>query len=868
MNSNLNIPEQSLLTVTMKLVKGKEALLDIYKQHDEACSMLFSILDRWRTSDKTNEKKAYAEITEKSDTPQAVKVSYALFDTNTTNKSVKEMKAVQALIKDKVIPLQLYTKDFDFSTSRKGYRRSVIYECLKRYNSWNESNALTQAFIKEKQTEMAEIETKILAVCDKQGIADFIKWYETVSSAASEKESQDSLTSTTKSTLPFIPLRVNQKFLSFWHFQLKNAFAEGKVIYKGRWINKKNERRVYSVPSPESVDLLYKTPSIWPILDCEGLVEYIELYEGFKRWKTTAQLTPPKFLESPTRMELGANLIPIGEVVIDNQRGIMSMNLPRPASKVGEPGDDLKLDWAFGVKGLVQNLKIKYHPEASKYTFEFLHNGKTPIAATVSQFSIKFVPTHSKVDINNLKESDFDVVLYITYKYSVVPPSGLSVQDLNALVWSLRKSYPAVLKRKNQKTIKEKAGEIPAGSVTVNVDLGWNPVATYSVIRTEKTGYTILEQGKMSWTPKHSQLINAYRDVKQLLDATTDYLTFDEKEETIKRDEVFNTALFDRLNSYTDKKTTIGDYIKWIEKMSKVKRSNWHCRDYKWFASEILHDLYNQYKQSQDERKTYNEPESHLHWVMVIEARKSATTAVMNYGYVRSKDHKDTFGYFVEEMERCDNIKDDFCKKISNKLLQIAVKHKAISINVEQFIERRGNRFNDKKENRMFQKWIVGQLKDQIVKDTKKVGVAVIEADERQTSQIYALTGEWLVEDEKDFKIQYTPEGKVIDRDINSTINIYNRVACCHTDLRSLEFVENEKGQFAPACSLSDKAEDKREKGMLTKHYTFYNVVFVKSGNELKANTRIEFKKSLFAGNVIKHKMYVSGNTFDAWSER
>jgi IS605 OrfB family transposase len=835
------IKEQTYKTVTMRLLNAKPEVLELYLQHDIACGALFKQFDQWRTSTNPVEKEVFAALTEISSTQGATKTSYALFDPEAKTGKVNDNAALSSLFKSGAIPLRLPVGVYDFNSPRKGYRRSVVYEVVKRYGSWMECNELVKTFISEKRSEMKIAEEEIQKTCDPQAISNFVEWYEMVTTE--------------------LNANLNGKFLGFWKNNLAPAFAAGQKIYKGNWIDKKERRRYYKVNDPKIVDLLYERPDIWSVLSHPLIGNYIELHEGFKHWKTESTLTPPKFPESLSRIELGDNLIPLGNLSVNNETGIMTMNLPYPDNQNGgDPKKDLVLQWGFGIKGHVQNLKIAHQPASSNYSFDFLHNGKTPIKGIVSQFSMQIVLNNpNKTDITCLKPSDYEVILYITYAKPVLPPSELSIKELNALRIELSTSYNKGKQAKEYEAI-------PTGLVAVSIDLNWNPIAACSVRKKLKVGSKELAYKEYGYTPRWAQYMRAYGDLKILLEQTSD---------CIDNGTLVSEELFAKLNQYATSPTSPEAYHSWIKAHKHIPTCQWHAKEYGWYAADVLHGLYEKYKQAMqerrgtDERPPMNEPESHLHWVQFIEARKSASTAVTNYGHVRKKGHRNA-GYFAEEMKLIENIKDDFCKKIIGKIMDLCVENGAALLLVEQFILRQGSHLNTRMENRMYNKWIVGQLKQSLEKECLAVGIAFVEADERFTSQIDPKTGDWLEEDENNHKVLLNPKtGQSLSRDRIATENIYNRVNSRHTDLRSLEFVVNSEGQYVPTCAFTPRESDKREKGMMLRHYGGFKIAFVKNGkpNTLMLDRSIKVNTSKFKSVGAPIKLYADDNLFLTWSK-
>jgi len=877
MNNNTSLNEKQTLTATMKLANGpeKQRFLQMYRQYALACETTFALVNKWRTSEEKYERLAFEELATNSSTPHMRSVVAAFFKPDTKNAQVLKMKSPKALVKTGVFPLSIFTEEYDFTCP--GYKCSVAYEPLKRINSWIESNKLTQTFYKEKSDRFIELGKLFEEKYSTESLHSFISFYMKVTREMNG--------------------RLNQKFFGFFHFQLRESLVKNIPLYKGRWLDSKQRRRIYVVNDNKIVDLLQTIPVLWKeencILNDENICEYIELYEGLfgfdnegkdgnGRWKKEARLTPPNIFSSPIRLELGFHYVNPKNLSTNKDNKTISFQLSLPRRKDGTETTPLNLVWNYGKghekKCMLENLEFKYNGDKTgNYTFNFLHNGKLPIEAIISQMSVKLVIHNEKMDFNNPKDSDYDFVLYLPYGYEVKTQCGLPVNELKKMGYSLRKSFPQIQKRKNQKNVDpEPFVEIPDGTVFVAADLGINPLVNVSVFKKTRNGYEIIEENTVQTKNqevfnKYKKLIEQFSNVKKLLNQTTDFLTFDvTKEEGLTPESVFDVELFNELNSYLGLDYVPFQYILWLNRHKNVTPHNkWHNKENKWYLSNACFLLYEKYLKFAKDRAMSNDAEDvclSLKWVELMDARKSATSAIKNYGHVRKLGQFTKNGYFVEEMERSDNIKDDFCKKISRQIFDFTIKYKSSFVLVEQFVGRCSDKFNTKKENQQFQTWIVGQLKERIFVDGQKFGVAVIEVDERHTSQIHAETGTWGYRDEKNTGILKTNTAAGdVNCHFNSNKNFFNRAISHHTNLRSLEFVQGKNGVWTASSSLTNKEIDKREKGLLSFHYGYYNICFVEKDGKLVVDKNTEWSHSLFKTIIKKQTMYVMNDEYKEW---
>lgn len=877
MSENTSLDEKMTLTATMKLVDGPEKfrLLQMYRQYHGTCENHFNLVSGWRNGDKIQQK-AYEEFATKSSTPHMRTVEAGFYNSTTTkNAQAIATKSLKGMIGKGTFPIYLPSPDYDFSSCR--YRCSVSYEALKRINSWIESDKSTQAFYKERSDRFILLGKHFEKEYSREALEAFMYFYNEVTRNMNG--------------------RLNQKFFSFFHFQLRPALLEGKPIYKGRWVDGKGRRRVYVMNDNKIVDLLQSLPILWKDEKClmndpnlcgnsdseevESL-GYIDLHEGLNgfdkegkdgkgRWKKNATLTPPNIFNSPVRLEIGFHYVNPKNLNTDNVNKKVSFSLPMPNRKDGEEEQPLNLVWSYGQKHrqcMLEDLEFKYNGDhTGNYTFNFAHNGKLPITASVAQMSIKLIIHNKNMNLDKPNTDDFDFVLYIPYGYEVHPPCGLTIEELNKEAYNLRRAYPSVQNRKNLKNIKgEKASKLPVGTIFIAADIGLNPVVNIAAYKTRKDGLETLEE--ISIESENQKVFREYRDnirafqsVKRLLDQTRDWLTEENPAD------VFEQRTFDEINAYTGLNITTTQYVEWLVAHKDIPRYKWHNKEYQWYPSVALFIMYQKHLKLSKDRMFSDSAEDtclYLKWVEAMEERKSATTAVKNFGHVRVLGHKNKDGYFVEETERMDNIKDDFCKKISRSIFDCALNHKASFVVIEQFINRHSDKCNTKKENKQFQTWIVGQLKKRIFIDGKKFGIAVIEVDERYTSQIDANTKTPGYRDEEDPNILHTINGPT-NCHFNACNNFVDRAISHHTDLRSLEFVQGKNGVWTPSAALTIGAEDKREKGLLSKHYGYYNLCFVEGRGRLVPDKRKEWSRSLFKNIEKKETFFVLDDTYKEW---
>jgi hypothetical protein len=151
---------------------------------------------------------------------------------------------------------------------------------------------------------------------------------------------------------------------------------------------------------------------------------------------------------------------------------------------------------------------------------------------------------------------------------------------------------------------------------------------------------------------------------------------------------------------------------------------------------------------------------------------------------------------------------------------------------VEKLESNRGDKTRPAYENRYYNQWPVGKIKEFVTERLKPLIVAVNEVDERNTSQV--CENQWGYRDGNDFYYIKDGELKKVHADENAANNILDRARSKNTNLYSIYLV-NPVGDYFVSSALWNPKEDtgKYVRGFLTKLYKTSDVVFVKKDGKL-----------------------------------
>lgn len=804
----------------------------------------------------------------------------------------------------KQIPFKYESFIYDFLDGKCGYKYSVIGSVQERMSSFIECDKRTNDEYQDLKKKIVEIEEKLSKKYTPEEISEFKSWIEECANFKNE-------------TNP-IYFDFNYKFVSFFNDIAKPALLNGKVVFEGIWKTKSGKKVLYSCDK-KIIDLLYsKYQALWnkpeSILN-DALItgsqtemdDYIEddekknkktlteLYDSLAKKKEYSSLKKINVINSPVRLKLGNNYVKF-KLKHDSINHTLSFEFGYPKINA-DPKDKSKFNLVTSYKrvrhgqkcylnDLVVEDELTQITEKNKkalpsgsYIFKYKINGKIPRISYLREPSIRLVVYNHKIDLNNPKPNDFDFYIDLCFNTVVENSTGFDAKTINSIRKDLSSAYPD-----NQT---KKASDFNLDSINgpirfMGIDLGLKNPFAFSVYEYSKDGNHKLIECGLPNLNKNPEIRKQYNDfqftcnkIKNIISSTRSFISGNIKKDVIK--DGTTKAIFDFVNNYFSenipgyKRFSQEEYLSWLEAHKSVeivdfkkKENNWIIRDWNFLLRKILIKM-------GEARRGYNEYCSHFDWIKSLESFRKLMTSYYSLG------KNSTFGFgkgitkYKKIYNRIQNLKLDYIKKMSHDIAELAHKHNVVIVVTEKLDSMRGNSFNDKRKNALFNLWPVGQIKDSVEKALSVYGIMRADVDERNTSQVKCETGEWGFRGEgENIDVLHVSEQESVNADINAAKNICLRYLSKHTDYHALSFfkvVEDKKVISNLYVPVSAVKERKRERGFLNKHFGNHEVVFELSNNFLIPSSKnVDFnnKKNLKSKEI----WYSADNTFKKWMSR
>ena len=273
-------------------------------------------------------------------------------------------------------------------------------------------------------------------------------------------------------------------------------------------------------------------------------------------------------------------------------------------------------------------------------------------------------------------------------------------------------------------------------------------------------------------------------------------------------------------------------------------------KEQNWIVNQAVWSLKKQYAQLRVDRYNDSDWRNANYWSDAQHCYIDSQKAFHNFGSyydteaeVRVNGTKK--GFCSTVWDNINNMNDDMLKKLSNEIVAIARKNKVSVVVMEKFNSQLTDSNKSSYENRNSNLWPVGHIKEFLEAKLESLNIALIEVDERNTSQI--AEGQWGYREGDDFYYIKKNKLKKVHADENAANNIVDRAMNRHTDLYSLRMTNVVGNYYVPSAIWNDAGEGAvRIRGFLTKLYKKSDVVFIKKDNVLvKADCTIkQLKKS------------------------
>lgn len=814
--------------------------------------------------------KAYAEGFYSDFTSASMARGYAAFLTQAETKS--QNVNAEALRKAGIMPFSYTGPTYDVLAPQGGYKFAVIGSVHNRLSSWIECDATTTKEWKQLKEDLDKARETIIKTYSEKVLTDLDKWLEEV------KEFNFNLGLTAG------------RFLSFFTSSLSASLKAGSPSEFGTWKTKNGKDVEYSCPK-EVVDVLFKKyRSLWdsdaPILASRDFSTYVELYNQFQRKREFASYTSIDLIESPVRLLLGTNYVGLkrdGGLVADSTTKTITVTMKYPKSLKGDNSKEwLTVPCTYnrvhkGKRGYFENLVIlpeknEKDNETGNYLFTYSINGKRPRHAIVREPSFRLVVRNQKIDIKNPKITDFDIYLVLALNVEVEPAHAFEPKDLLELRAAMSTAYPEAMDFGRQKSItKERKIDPKAPLLVMGVDLGIRNPFSFSIYEYAKNGKHVeLKSGVIAKEnpvaiDQYKKFRNCCFNIKKLIASTRYYLQG--HKETVDESwlRFINEYLAKQIDGYVP--YTTEKYMAWLKKHKDTPINEFKRKENKWIIRDLTFHLRGLLNKMTVERKENNQFSTHFDWISTQEMFIKVMRSYQMVG-VDSTVSKPEGRPYRHMRDRIDNLKKDYMKKLAFLLAELAKENGVAIVVTEKLDGLRGNVYNDRDRNQLFNAWPVGQIKHYFTNALANYGVLHSEADERHSSQTVSDTGFWGYRDEDDFNVLWwvDKKGNVYHThaDENAARNLALRYMSRHTRQNSLRLVKVTENTYVPASAFKAADGGKRERGFLSCHFETSRPVFEKKGEFLVPSNKTfkEISKSVKNKTPEKMPWFFVDNTF------
>lgn len=766
----------------------------------------------------------------------------------------------------------MYKKeDGKFDLTTNGYHYSANAEIHAQLDSHNECNNLCVAEYEKLLKEVKEYREKLNKEFKNKNLESFYEFIE---------------------KLTLMGWRFDHLFCSFFKIRMHPKLQEGETTYRATFKLESGKTKRYSFFREEVADEIAKNKQFWPMLESEDAVKWITSNNLLFRKKQRANYSSTTLIKSQIRLFLGNNGVPFA---LREQDGRMYFSFRMPS--VGNEKGKL-LDVPCSYKK-VYNGKVRKScyfggltiekTDSGNYILKYSVNHKRPQVAELKECFLRLVVrNHSyfeKMVSGNLTEKDgelkssyFDFYIDLPMNVKEDPIHDLSSSDVfgkDGLRAYYSSAYPE---------IKNFGGQIDPGKKTecpvtklhniMGIDLGQRNPFAYCI--KDNTG-NIVAQGHFDGSPNdvYKKYINFGKQatsVSHLIRETRSYLFGD--------NEAISNELYDEVKTFCNITHTYDQYLKYLdtkkflvnkEDPSKNQTYLLRQKEHGWVMRECLWYLNKQYKKLNADRIHEADWRQTLYWIDSLYRLIDAMKSFHNFGSYYDKNLKKKIngtgrGFCRTIQEQINNNNDDMLKKVTNELIPIVRKYKVSVVVVEKLESMLGDKSRHTFENRNYNLWPVGQLKKFLENKLAPFNVALVEVDERNTSQVYQEN--WSYRDADD--LYSIVDGKIhkVHADENAARNIVDRCILRHTNMYSLYMVNPKDNYYVPKCLWDSKEKGgKLIRGFLTKMYKNSDVVFVKEDNVLVKSKLSVKKLKKIVGKAEKklkgHYWYrVNGNSW------
>lgn len=785
-----------------------------------------------------------------------------------------------------LFPFSVKGMEFDILIGQSGYKYAVFGTIHNRLTSYDECDKACNKEYVELQQEVTGISSLLISTYSQEQfdlLFEWLKEVETRFSRSPEKLSQFS---------------INWKFLSFFKEVLQpsllawNSNKSIVVSNKGVWKSKTGTSINYSC-GEYVIESLKSFPELWntktSILLYNRLGEYIELNERFHLKKEHSSFKEVDLHESPVKLFLGNNYVNINDLQHDVANGMLSITIgyPKSSSKDNKK-DKMTLECSYRrtrrgthhyLEGLVvEETKNEKDKLTGNFKLSFKVNGKRDRVALLKEPSIRLVVRNQNMDVENPKLSDFDFYVDLTMNVEPQVSHGIDEKDLWKYRAEFSKAFPEKKNFGNQKTLTKEEVKIPDGIKVMGVDLGLKNPYAFAVYEYNSSGnHTLVDSGITQpcddddYYKQYSEFGYLCENIRRVISNTKRHVNDGEdlEEGLFKAVQTqlgkFSRVIGSRTYSFEDYKSFVSDKKKANVTLIHFKNDEeWVVRQWVTLCRKIKIHLTNErFRRFSDWRK-------HFFWIRGLESYRKMFTSFFKLGSAsRTKGFTEVVA-FKSVYDEINNLKLDYIKKMTSEVAQVAKKNNVALVVVEELENLRGNKFDDRDKNQLFNLWPVGQIKKFLEDSLALYGILVGNAFEGNTSQVDADTGEWGSRGEKeDIDSLYLSDDKVVNADVNAAKNLCLRYMGKHTDFRTLSLYKVNDNFYVPTISLDEK-DSKRVSGFLTKRFGHRDVVFQKSGDVLVlSNTTLQdLKKKSKLENLSKETWYATDNTFSQWITR
>jgi IS605 OrfB family transposase len=791
------------------------------------------------------------------------------------SESIKRIKQTTS-----ILPFLYDGNTYDPLNGQSGYKYAVIGSVHNRMTSFEECSKATNLEYLEIKDQFNTATAELIKLYGQEQFTALNCWIDEILKACKDNS---------RETI----FHLNYKFISFFNQYLKEMLnkwnVDNSIIISndGKWKNKNGENITFSC-GKYVVELLKKYNILWKgdklLLGHDNLGDYLELREKFLRKKEYSSYKDIDIIDSPVKMLLGNNYVKINTIEHNKNNATLNFTIGMPKSKSEDnKKNKLKIECAYkrvnhGKHYYLENLKIENEKNecgesTGNYRFTYSINGKKDRVSLLKEPSIRLVINNRNMDFNNPKYSDFDFYVDLSFNTLVQPCHNIVPPDLYKYRKQLSTSYPEKRGFGNQKIIKDKSTiKIANGTRFIGIDLGIKNPFAYGIYEYSDIGeHQLIKEGLLDNPLRPEDAIIGdfralCRSIRILILQTKKYYNGDDK----LTDEFLNktTALFKKFNISLN--INYIDYIKFIDdkrnndiNFCNIKKDqNWFIRQCITHARQVLIKLTN-------DRKSYSDYRKHFYWIKALEEYRKMFSSYNRSGTVMSDGPRECLCKSI--YNRIDNLKTDYLKKLSSDIAEIAKSNNVCMVITEELSSMRGNKFDSKNKNQLFNLWPVGQIKQFIEHSVSVYGILKADVYEGNTSQVHAETGNWGYRGEKEeIDILYLPDDEIINADVNAAKNICLRYLNRHTDMRALSFCRVSDKYYIPHV-IVEKKDGGRINGLLSARYGDSKSVFeISNKNYLKKSkiTLKELKKKFAVQGTNKETWYAIDNTFGMWMSK